>query len=320
MLKKQTDKDEEPETAKDRGTGGGNKKIEDLEEGFNAIIKEIAVARLKRDEFNGTTQEIIRKLKENNSQIKEHIKKAQELKEKRDSFNENVQAAKNSRATTQAALEELRKKLVEIKEKDKGGDARREYDDVVAQITAHDQQSEKYHNEVILNSQESQKYHELMLKEFQAVDSLREKISTLEEELDDNRMKADQVHAQLLGYYKKREDMRDEIISMRRETREPPGSDGKGATLMEEEGAKNHRMQESSDIPNDLTKLPGMEIPKESLQKTEEIKTATEHDPTDVGTGGKKSQDPLKVLKMRLAKGEIKKEEYLELKRMLDDE
>ncbi len=293
-----------------------SKKIEDLEEGFNAIIKEIAVARVKRDEFNGTTQEIIRKLKENNSQIKEHIKKAQELKEKRDSFNENVQAAKNNRATTQAALDELRKKLVEIKEKDKGGDARREYDDVVAQITAHDQQSEKYHNEVILNSQESQKYHELMLKEFQAVDSLREKISTLEEELDDNRMKADQVHAQLLAGYKKREDMRDEIISRRREL----DPDGKGAALMEEEGAKDHRMQESSDTLIDLPKLSSKEVPKESLQKAEEMKKATEHDPTDVGTDGKKSQDPLKILKTRLAKGEISKEEYLELKKMLDDE
>ncbi len=297
-------------------------KIEDLEEGFNAIVKEIAVARFKRDEFNNKTQEIIRALKENNSQVKEHIKKAQELKEKRDSFNENVQAAKNSRATTQAALDGLRKKLVEIKEKDKGGDTHSEYDDLVAKIPAYDQQSEKYHNEVILNSQESQKYHELMLKEFQVVDSLRDKISMLEEELDDNRKKADQVHAQLIGDYKKREDMRDEIISMRRETREPLSPGGKVANLMGEERASEHEVQESREALVDLPKFSNTEIQKDSdsLQKMEEAKKGVEQETIDVGTGGKKSQDPLKVLKMRLAKGEISKDEYLELKKMLDDE
>ena len=42
--------------------------------------------------------------------------------------------------------------------------------------------------------------HELMLKEFQVVDSIREKISMLEEELDDNRKKADEFHAQMVSY------------------------------------------------------------------------------------------------------------------------
>ncbi len=69
--------------------------IEDLEDDFNLLTKEIAEARAKRDEFNGTTQELIRLIKEHNSHIKDHLKKAQELKEKRDNFNENVQAAKN---------------------------------------------------------------------------------------------------------------------------------------------------------------------------------------------------------------------------------
>jgi uncharacterized coiled-coil DUF342 family protein len=96
-----------------------SQKIEDLEDDFNSLTKEIADARAKRDEFNGTTQELIRLIKEHNSKIKDHLKKAQELKEKRDSFNENVQAAKNNRVTTQIALEELRKKLNEIKDKNK---------------------------------------------------------------------------------------------------------------------------------------------------------------------------------------------------------
>ena len=253
-----------------------SQKIEDLEDDFNSLTKEIADARAKRDEFNGTTQELIRLIKENNSHIKDHLKKAQELKEKRDSFNENVQAAKNNRVTTQIALEELRKKLNEIKDKNKelpqitkdqqaqikklrsavrarnmeietapslssheedrlikeieemegklgeltkGSDARREYGKVIAQFPAYKMQLKKYHDEVILNSQESQKFHELMLKEYQAVDELREKISTLEKELNDNRKKADQYHAQLLGYYKKRDGMRDEIMSTQREIR-----------------------------------------------------------------------------------------------------
>ncbi len=253
-----------------------SQKIEDLEDDFNSLTKEIADARAKRDEFNGTTQELIRLIKENNSHIKDHLKKAQELKEKRDSFNENVQAAKNNRVTTQIALEELRKKLNEIKDKNKelpqitkdqqaqikklrsavrarnmeietapslssheedrlikeieemegklgeltkGSDARREYGKVIAQFPAYKLQLKKYHDEVILNSQESQKFHELMLKEYQSVDSLREKISQLEKELNDNRKKADQYHAQLLGYYKKRDGMRDEIMSTQREIR-----------------------------------------------------------------------------------------------------
>ncbi len=253
-----------------------SQRIEDLEDDFNLLTKEIAEARAKRDEFNGTTQELIRMIKENNSRIKDHLKKAQELKEKRDSFNENVQAAKNNRVTTQIALEELRKKLNEIKDKNKeipqitkdqqaqikklrsavrarnmeietsaslssqeedrlikeieemegklgeltkGSDARREYGKVIAQFPAYKMQLKKYHDEVILNSQESQKFHEFMLKEYQAVDDLREKISMLEKELNDNRKKADQYHAQLLGYYKKRDGMRDEIMTTQREIR-----------------------------------------------------------------------------------------------------
>nr|MDO8085661.1 hypothetical protein [Candidatus Sigynarchaeum springense]MDO8116651.1 hypothetical protein [Candidatus Sigynarchaeota archaeon] len=253
-----------------------SQKIEDLEDDFNNLTREIADARAKRDEFNGTTHELIHMIKEHNSKIKEHLKKAQELKEKRDSFNENVQAAKNNRVTTQIALEELRKKLNEIRDKNKeipqitkdqqaqikklrnavrarnmeietapslspqeedrlikeieemegklgeltkGSDARREYGKVIAQFPAYKMQLKKYHDEVILNSQESQKYHELMLKEYQAVDALREKISSLEKELNDNRKKADQYHAQLLGYYKKRDGMRDEIMSTQREIR-----------------------------------------------------------------------------------------------------
>lgn len=220
MSKRSTDKGEENEALKEKTAADGTsskKSVEELEEGFNAIIKEIAIARVKRDELNNKSQEIIRTLKEHNSQVKEHLKKAQELKEKRDSFNESVQAAKNNRATTQATLEGLRKKLGEIKEKDKDEDARRAYDDIVAQIAASDQQSEQYHNDVILNSQESQNCHELMLKEFQVVDSIREKISTLEEELDDTRKKADEFHAQLVSNSKKREDLREEIINKRRE-------------------------------------------------------------------------------------------------------
>jgi uncharacterized coiled-coil DUF342 family protein len=253
-----------------------SQKIEDLEDDFNLLTKEIAEARAKRDEFNGTTQELIRMIKDTNSKIKEHLNNAQDLKEKRDSFNENVQAAKNNRVTTQIALEELRKKLNEIKDKNKelpqitkdqqaqikklrsavrarnmeietaaslssqeelvlikeieemegklgeltkGSEARREYGKVIAQFPAYKLQLKKYHDEVILNSQESQKFHELMLKEYQAVDSLREKISQLEKELNDNRKKADQYHAQLLGYYKKRDGMRDEIMSTQREIR-----------------------------------------------------------------------------------------------------
>ncbi len=220
MSKRSPDKGEENDALKAKkptDETAAKKSVEELEEGFNALIKEIAIARVKRDELNSKSQEIIKTLKENNSQVKEHIKKAQELKVKRDSCNESVQAAKNGRATTQATLEGLRKKLGEIKEKDKDGDARRAYDDIVAQIAASDQQSERYHNDVILNSQESQNYHELMLKEFQVVDSIREKISTLEDELDDNRKKADEFHAQLVSNSKKREDIREEIINKRRE-------------------------------------------------------------------------------------------------------
>jgi uncharacterized coiled-coil DUF342 family protein len=220
MSKRSTDKGEGNDTLKAKtptDETAAKKSVEELEEGFNALIKEIAIARVKRDELNSKSQEIIKALKENNSQVKEHIKRAQELKVKRDSCNESVQAAKNGRATTQATLEGLRKKLGEFKEKDKDNDARRAYEDIVAQIAASDQQSEKYHNDVILNSQESQNYHELMLKEFQVVDSLREKISMLEEELDDNRKKADEFHAQLVSNSKKREDIREEIIIKRRE-------------------------------------------------------------------------------------------------------
>jgi uncharacterized coiled-coil DUF342 family protein len=94
-------------------------KIEDLEDGFNELTKNITDTRAKRDEFNSTTQDLIRLIKETNGKIKEHLKKALEYREKRDSFNENVQGAKNNRITTQIALEELRKKLNEIKEKNK---------------------------------------------------------------------------------------------------------------------------------------------------------------------------------------------------------
>jgi len=94
-----------------------SQKVEDLEDQFNELTKNIADTRAKRDEFNQTTQELIRIIKETNSKIKDHLKKAQECREKRDSFNENVQSAKNNRITTQIALEELRKKLNEIKEK-----------------------------------------------------------------------------------------------------------------------------------------------------------------------------------------------------------
>jgi uncharacterized coiled-coil DUF342 family protein len=253
-----------------------SQKIEDLEDDFTVLTKDIADARAKRDEFNGTTQELIQLIKDTNSKIKEHLKKAQELKEKRDSFNENVQEAKNNRVTTQIALEELRKKLNEIKDKNKeipeitkdqqaqikklrsavrarnmeietaptlssheedrlikeieemegrlgeltkGSEARREYGKFIAQFPAYKLQLKKYHDEVILNSQESQKFHEFMLKEYQSVDSLREKISQLEKELNDNRKKADHFHGQLLGYYKKRDGMRDEIMSTQREIR-----------------------------------------------------------------------------------------------------
>src|SRR5271157_27244 len=96
-----------------------NQKIEDLEDGFNDLTKNITDTRAKRDEFNSTTQDLIRLIKETNGKIKEHLKKALEYREKRDSFNENVQGEKNNRITTQIALEELRKKLNEIKEKNK---------------------------------------------------------------------------------------------------------------------------------------------------------------------------------------------------------
>jgi uncharacterized coiled-coil DUF342 family protein len=94
-------------------------KMNNLEDGFDALTKEIADARAKRDEFNNTTQELIKLIKDTNAKIKEHLKNAQDFREKRDTFNEDVQSAKNNRVTTQIALEELRKKLNEIKEKHK---------------------------------------------------------------------------------------------------------------------------------------------------------------------------------------------------------
>lgn len=90
-----------------------------LEDEFNDLTRSIEQTREKRDEFNASTQELIKLIKETNSHIKEHLKTASEFREKRDAFNENVQGAKNNRITTQIALEELRKKLNEIREKNK---------------------------------------------------------------------------------------------------------------------------------------------------------------------------------------------------------
>ena len=92
-------------------------KIEDLEEKLNDLNADIRETRDKRDDFNNTTQEIISLLKQTNSKIKDHLKKASQHRDKRDAFNDEVQVAKNNRITTQIALEELRKKLDEIKNK-----------------------------------------------------------------------------------------------------------------------------------------------------------------------------------------------------------
>lgn len=90
-----------------------------MEKDFGDLSKQIEEVRAKRDEFNASTQDLIRLLRETNGKIREHLKKATTFREKRDGFNENVQAAKNNRITTQIALEELRKRLDEIKEKNK---------------------------------------------------------------------------------------------------------------------------------------------------------------------------------------------------------
>ncbi|MHA1682233.1 MAG: coiled-coil protein [Promethearchaeota archaeon] len=132
-------------------------------------------------------------------------------------------------------IEELEGKLSDLT---KGTAAKEEYSKVIAQFPKYRALLRKYHQEVIDNSEESQKNHELMINEYNQVDKLREKNNDLEKSLNENRKKADQFHDKLLGFYKRRDELRQQIGITQRNNRKRRQKERHDVSLLKRRLAK----------------------------------------------------------------------------------
>ena len=102
-----------------------------------------------------------------------------------------------------------------------------------------------------------------MLKEYNKIDEYRERIKQLEEELNTNRKVADEYHNKLVGLYKQRDDLRDNIMSTQREMRARKRKERGNVALLKRRVAKEklergekldfiefRLLSEKNDIPN----------------------------------------------------------------------
>ncbi len=204
-------------------------------------LKKATTFKEQRDEFNEnvqaaknnriTTQIALEELRKRLDDIKDKYKDIKPLDKEQQVqikklrhavFVRNMEIETKPNLTTNdedrliKEIEELESKLGDLT---KGSEARRDYQKVISQFPAYKAQLRKYHDEVIKNSEESQKYHEFMIKEYEAVDDLRNKIGVLEKELNENRKQADHFHQQLLGFYKRRDALRNQLFSTQQEVR-----------------------------------------------------------------------------------------------------